>query len=339
MSWANVKGHDKLAASFQQVIRRGRLAHAYLFAGPEGVGKKGFAVELAKTLLCEDPRARERLDACDKCSACIQVSASTHPDFQQAELPEDKHEFPIELVQELIGHLALKPARGSYRVAIVDDADSFNEEAANCFLKTLEEPPPKSLLVLLGANSDRQLPTIRSRCQLIRFTSPPEEVMVSQLLDEGVAKGLDDGRQLIRLAGGNLADARLLAEPATLRFRRELLDSLGQPPFDSVGMGQKLFKFADEGIKESATKRQRAALALKFLIEFLRAAIVVKEGGVPVLADPEDASAARRLADRTGNDELLQMLDRCLEADYQVTRRLQLELVLLSVMDALDPAA
>ena len=339
MSWANVKGHEQLAASFQQVVRRDRLAHAYLFVGPEGVGKRRVAVELAKALLCEDSQARSRIDACDRCPACVQVGAATHPDFQYAELPEDKHEFPIEIVQDLIAHLALKPARGSYRVAIVNDADWFNEEAANCFLKTLEEPPPKSLLILLGTNGDRQLPTIRSRCQLIRFASPPEDVMVAQLRDEGLVTVADEGRRLIRLAGGDLADARLLAQPATAAFRRELIDSLSQARFDSVGMGQKFAKFADEGSKESAIKRQRAALGLKFLIEFIRAALVAAEGAEPALADPQDAAAVRRLAERVSHDGLLRMLDRCLEADYQVVRRLHLELILLSVMDDLGEAA
>ncbi len=99
MSWAKVQGHDNLVASFQQVIRRGRLAHAYLLVGPRGVGKKAFAIELAKTLLCEGAghggNGPARLEACDACPACVQVAAGTHPDFQQIGIPEDKHEFPI----------------------------------------------------------------------------------------------------------------------------------------------------------------------------------------------------------------------------------------------------
>jgi DNA polymerase-3 subunit delta' len=339
MSWAAVKGHEKLVASFQNVIRRGRLAHAYLFVGPPGVGKKRFAVELAKTMLCEDPAASVRLEACDQCSACVQIAALTHPDYQQIGIPEDKHEFPIDLMQDLISHLALKPARGKHRAAIVDDADTFNDETANCFLKSLEEPPPMSLLILIGTNPDRQLPTIRSRCQLIRFAGLPEEVMAAHLVQEGVAPALDAARQLLQLSSRNLADARLLADPATRTFRREFLDGLSQPNADSVGLGQKLVKFADEGVKESAVKRQRAALALKFVIDFLRAAILTQNGGQPPLADPQDAKAVRRLAESVPPDALLRMLDRSLEADYQVGRRLQLVLILEALTDALGQAA
>jgi hypothetical protein len=163
--------------------------------------------------------------------------------------------------------------------------------------------------------------------------------MVAQLVEEGLAPGAGEARQLLRLAGGNLADARALADAETRAFRRELIDSLGQPRLDSVGIGQKLDKFAEEGVKESATKRQRATLALKFLIGFLRAALVAKQGGQPDLADPEDAQTLRRFVDRIDEERLLQMLDRCLEADYQIARRLQLVLILEALTDALAEAA
>src|SRR5262245_62029222 len=108
MSWATIQGHDGLKAAFQEAIRRGRLAHAYLFVGPHGVGKKRFAIEMAKCLLCDQTDAARRLDACDACPSCVQIVAGTHPDYQQIGIPEDKHEFPIELMQELIARLALK---------------------------------------------------------------------------------------------------------------------------------------------------------------------------------------------------------------------------------------
>jgi DNA polymerase-3 subunit delta' len=356
LSWANVPGHEDLKAAFRRVIGRGRLAHAYLFAGPHGVGKRRFAVELAKKLLCERHQGDE---ACDQCPACLQVAAGTHPDYQLVGLPADKHEFPIELMHELIARLALKPARGKHRVAIVDDADSFNEETANCFLKSLEEPPPRSLLVLLATNLDRQLPTIRSRCQLVRFGNLPEESMASQLVHEGLASAEAEARQFVRLAGGNLADARALADPAVRAFRRELLEGLGQARLDSVGLGQKLDKFAEEGIKESATKRQRASLALNFLVDFLRTALHEKVARSPgetaadqppgqsatssssplAVTDPDDAQVLRRFVERIDEDRLLRMLDRCLEADYQIGRRLQLVLILEALTDALAQVA
>jgi DNA polymerase-3 subunit delta' len=335
LSWANLRGHEPLVESFRNVIRRGRLAHAYLFVGSAGVGKRQFAVELAKSLLCEDPAAQAQIDACDRCPACLQVAAQAHPDYQEVGLPEDKHEFPIDVMQELIRHLAVKPARGRYRAAIVNDADDFNEESANCFLKTLEEPPPMSLLILLGTSSDRQLATIRSRCQIIRFGALPEDLVVAELVKDGLAPNADEARRLVRLAGGSLADARALADPAIRAFRRELLDNVSKSGYDSVALGERLLKFAEEAGKESALKRQRAALAMKFLIDFVRAAIMLQEGNPPTLADPQDGQAIARLAERVSPERLLAMLERCLEADYQSGRRLQLGLLLEALIDAL----
>ena len=161
MSWQRIHGHDFWVQSFADAVERGRLAHAYLFAGPAGIGKKPFAFELAKTLLCESPK--KPFVACDQCPSCKQVTAGTHPDVIFASRPEDKVEFPIDNMREVMEKLALKPARGGYKVAIIDDADDFNSESANCFLKTLEEPPPKSLLILIATDPERQLPTVLSR--------------------------------------------------------------------------------------------------------------------------------------------------------------------------------
>lgn len=98
MSWKRVRGHEAQAEAFTRAVRRGRLAHAYLFVSPPGIGKRLFAVELAKRL-CEAPREDGRLEACDHCPSCIQMDAGTHPDFLTAARPPEKAEFPIELMR------------------------------------------------------------------------------------------------------------------------------------------------------------------------------------------------------------------------------------------------
>src|SRR5205823_253554 len=118
--------------------------------------------------LCDAGKPGE-LDACDRCPSCVQVGASTHPDFFQAVRPADAHEFPIELMRELCQGFSLRSARGRGKVVVLDGADDLNDESANCFLKTLEEPPPDSVLILVGSSADRQLSTVVSRCQVVRF--------------------------------------------------------------------------------------------------------------------------------------------------------------------------
>jgi DNA polymerase-3 subunit delta' len=337
MSWQRVRGHEAQVKHFTEARRRGRLAHAYLFVGPAGVGKRLFAGELAKALLCENPPS-DRLEACDRCAGCVQVEAGTHPDFFAVGRPEEAPAMPIDVIRDLCAQLSLKPMRGHGKVAIIDDADEFDDPitgnaAANAFLKTLEEPPPGSVLLLIGASADRQLPTILSRCQLVRFAPLRSEQVADLLCDQGIDKALVE--RLVRLSGGSPGQALALADPALWEFRRRLLQGLTQPKRDSVALAKQWMQFAEEAGKEAAAQRRRAALALRLLIDFLNDALRVSEGGTARLTEADDQRAAQELATRTGTERLLALLERCLEADVQIDRRVQLVLILEALTDAL----
>src|SRR5204862_1598144 len=125
-----------------------------------------------------------------------------HPDFFPARRPEEAHEFPIELMRELCVAFSLKSARGHGKVVLIDDADDLNEESANCFLKTLEEPPPRSVLILIGSSPERQLPTIVSRCQVVRFAPLTDDLVRKVLSANEVTEPRLRGR-LVRLSAGS----------------------------------------------------------------------------------------------------------------------------------------
>lgn len=334
MSWQRVSGHDDLADSFMDLVKRGRLAHAYLFVGPSGVGKKLFATELAKALLCE--RSGGRLEACDQCSSCQLVDAGTHPDLLMASRPEEKNELPIETIRELSEKLYLKPARGGYKIAIIDDADDFNDASANCFLKTLEEPPPKSLLILLATDPDRQLSTIVSRCQVVRFAPLPAG-LIAKLLGE---QGLDAAKaqRLARISAGSLGLARDLADDAFWKFRNELVNDLTQPRIDVVAQGRKWMAFVEEAGKESGPQRHRATLVVRLLIDLLNDALQVSTGAESAELF-QTSSPAQALAKFMGTDRLLFLVDRCLQADMQIDRRVQLVLIIEALADSFAPVA
>jgi DNA polymerase-3 subunit delta' len=327
-----VRGHEAQLRAFELAVQRNRVAHAYLFVGPAGVGKRLFAGELAKALLCEDPPGQ--LDACDHCPGCLQVEAGTHPDFVATGRPEEKLELPIEVIRELCRSFALKAARGRGKVAILDDANDLNEEAANCFLKTLEEPPPRSVLILIGSSRERQLPTILSRCQVVQFAPLPEAVVADVLRGQELPDpALFD--RLARLSGGSPGQALALADPKLWEFRRTFLEGLTKPRPDSVALGRALLEFVEEAGKDSGAQRRRAAVVLRLLIEFLDDALRLRLGGTPRLTEEEDLRLLRDLAERLDPERLLEVLERCLEGDAQIDRRVQLVLVLEALLDAL----
>jgi DNA polymerase-3 subunit delta' len=333
MPWSDIQGHERWADMFRQVARRNRLAHAYLFVGPEGVGKRLFALELARALLCERAPPGE-LEACGQCEACILFAAGTHPDFFLVAKPEGANELPIDVLRELCQAFGLKPARGKSKIAVIDDADDFNEEAANCFLKTLEEPPPHSLFMLLGTSLERQLPTIRSRCQIIRFAPLADKLVAGILGKQGVSDPQAAAR-LVRLAAGSPGQALALAEPALWQFRGKLLQGLVQPRIDTVGLAKAFVEFVEDAGKETAQQRQRAGLVLKLLIEALADVLDVHAAGSAASAAAEDRAILENLAQRAQPDRILAILERCLEAEEHLGRYIQVSLVIEGLVDAL----
>jgi DNA polymerase-3 subunit delta' len=333
MSWERVKGHEVHVEEFARAVRRGRLAHAYLFTGPAGVGKRLFANELAKALLCEAPAADGSLGACDRCAACVQVEAGTHPDFAYARRPDDSHEFPIELMREVCKSFALKSARGRGRVVILDDVDDLNEESANCFLKTLEEPPPRSVLILIGSSPDRQLATIVSRCQVVRFAPLSAGHVCDILREHNIDEALRD--RLARLSSGSAGLALALADPDLWEFRRAFIDGLARSPMDSVGLAERCMEFIEAAGKESAAQRNRAHQAVRLLIDFLEDALALSVAAPARRSDAADRPALEKLVARLSPEQLLAVLERCLDGDAQIDRRVQLLLIVEALLDAL----
>lgn len=333
LSWKHIRGHDAQVEALGRVVGRGRLGHAYLFTGPPGVGKRLFAGELAKALLCEAAPAG-RLEACDRCPSCLLVDAGSHPDFFAAGRPEDGLEIPIDAVRELCRGLSLKPARGRGKVAVLDDADDLTEEAANCFLKTLEEPPPRSVLILVGTDPDRQLPTIRSRCQVVRFRPLPQDLVVELLRGQGVE---DEAlaQRLARLSRGSPGDARALADPELWGFRQRLLEGLGRPNPDTVALAREWMRFVEEAGKAAGAQRRRAAQVVRLLIEFWSDVLKVQVGAAPTSDDAADVRRFQDWAGRGDPEMILDLLERCLEGDAHIDRYVQLVLAVEALVDAL----
>lgn len=205
MAWSRIIGHSEVVERFRQTLERGRLSHAYLFVGPEGIGKELFALELAKAVQC--PSGPQ--EACDHCPSCQKVEHGNHPDvtflrrITQGAKGERRAAILIDQVREAIQEpIALKPYEGCYKVFVVVEAERMTEEAQNCLLKTLEEPPPQSLLILVAARLEPFVDTVVSRCQIVRFR-PLREEDAARILVAGHGVEPQQAATLARLAAGS----------------------------------------------------------------------------------------------------------------------------------------
>jgi len=184
MALRDVIGQDRAVKILLSTISRGRLPSAYIFCGEAGIGKRFTAINLAKAINClknrdalsvrAAPKGNTHyahyhdFDACDGCVSCKKIASATHPDFMV--ITPEKGEIRVDGIRAVEDALSFKPYEGGKKVVIIDDADTMNPSAANAFLKTLEEPPDESLLILVTSSPDRLPETIRSRCARINFT-------------------------------------------------------------------------------------------------------------------------------------------------------------------------
>lgn len=203
MGFAEILGQGQAITLLRRSIETGRLAHALLFVGPKGVGRFTTAVTLAKALNCLNGAQGE---SCDRCVACVKITKGIHPDVHLVS-PEGAT-LKIDQIRTLTQEATLRPYEGRRKVFILDQAETMTEQAQNALLKTLEEPPGATVLVLIAPEASALLPPIASRCSQIRFVPLPESTITARLQDQGCDGG--EAHVLASLAGGSLGRAQEL---------------------------------------------------------------------------------------------------------------------------------
>jgi DNA polymerase-3 subunit delta' len=181
----------------------------------------------------------------------------------------------------LCHRLALKPYLGGRKIAIIDDADRFNQESANCLLKTLEEPPPRSLVILIGTSASRQLPTIRSRAQVLRFQALPVAIVADVLLKQKIVSVREEATRLAVFSEGSVERARQLADPAMWDFRKQLLPQLSANSPNCVRLARSIQAFVDDAGKEATARRERLRTVVSFVQDYLNGLLRARVGHVP----------------------------------------------------------
>lgn len=228
LAFRDILGQARVLHYLKTAMQVGRLAHAYLFLGPEGVGKATTAKVLAAALNCEAALADG--DACGACPSCVRLAAGTHPDYLEIRPTSEgrQPQIKIEQIREFRRLTAYPPVAGGWRVALIKPAEAMNDAAANSLLKTLEEPPPQHLIILTAGVEADLFPTIVSRCQKLAFSPLPAALVEQVLTHKG--RPPDQAALLAALCGGSLGRA-LALDPDELVHRRDQvladLQSLG----------------------------------------------------------------------------------------------------------------
>lgn len=300
------------AALERLLAERPRLPHALLVHGPSGTGKAQFARALAAGVLCESPRSGR---ACAECASCHWFSQGNHPDFREI-VPEataddegdaaeaeaakaDKARslvIKIDQVRALADFISLTTHRSGFRVLVLRPAEAMQPAAANAILKTLEEPPPSTLIVLVSDRPAKLLPTIRSRCRRLALSMPPQSLALAWLKEQGTASP----ETALALAGGAPLLARDLAEPEQEELRRRLFAELSRPN------GADPLQFA------AAIDRGAVERTIHWLQTWVHDLVRVKVGGDA--RHHADLASALQAKARTADLDALFALDRELAA-------------------------
>jgi DNA polymerase-3 subunit delta' len=322
MSFQEIIGHDKQIEYLRNAMRNGRLAHAYLFLGKEGIGKRLVALNLAKALNC--PRGNE--GSCDECPSCLKIDGLHHPDVLLVG-PQGQW-IRIDQIRDLQRELNHRPYEGKRRVCILTHSERMRQEAANALLKILEEPPLHTVLILLATNADLMLPTITSRCQRIPFDPLPLE-RVTEVVRSRLGLAREDAHILASLADGSLGKALQMDLDFVLGMRREIIGKIIALP--SYGAGQ-IFGLAEE----LATGNDDLPMLLTMIHAWYRDLLTYREGGEKVqLINIDLSDEIQRAAPGTDTSSLIHRMEVIREAlwnlDRNANRQITLEVMLLDL--------
>lgn len=323
MPFGDIFGQERAITYLTRSLAAGRVAHAYLFAGPDGVGKKRTALTLAQALNCPEKPG----DPCGVCSPCRRIWGGTHPDVKLI-VPEG-NTIKIAQIRALQGEVYYRPLEGRYKVYILAEAHKMTEEAANCFLRVLEEPPAYIVFILLTEQPANLLPTVVSRCQLLPFYEFPLN-LIREKLESELGLAPDQAAVVAAMAGGSWGRARELAEsdlPQLIRERvLEIVTTLCHK--DQA----RRWQLAAELEKEDLT------LLLEQLLYWYRDLLVLKETGIKeLLINRDQAEYLEEAAQKYSRRGLLGALGAIQETLKLLAENVNIRLALDVLLGRLEP--
>ncbi len=329
-----LRGYGSLTAQIDKGLKEGRQAHAYLLVGPRHVGKLTLATNMAQAVNCLTP-----MDApCGECGQCQRVSSGRHADVVVIGGHRDtggdtsRREIGIGDVRDLQRQTSLEPYEGRSRVYILDGAEHMSDEAANALLKTLEEPPPRVMMLLLTAHEDVLLPTVRSRCRRLELKPLPLLEVARELVDAGAASS-EEAEVLARLSMGRLGWAISAAgDPSVMEARQRELERISS--LSMAGLEDR-FSYAAELASLFSRNREEAREVLSLWLRWWRDLLLVKEKAEEFVYNMDWAETLGRRASACTNAQVagfIRALLTTIEAlEHNANPRLALETLMLDL--------
>src|SRR2546427_12729761 len=305
MPFRDVIGHRRLVGLLSRSVHRESLPPSLIFAGPAGVGKRLAAIATAQALNCLSVRLKPdptdtddshiEIDACGTCTACTRIARGVHPDVLTVE-PGDSGSIKIEQVRDIVDRAAYRPFEGRRRAVLIDQADSLVPAAQNALLKTLEEPPPSSVFLLITARPDMLLPTVQSRCPRLRFRPLDPRDIATAMVKRGHSEA--EASTIAATAGGSLGRALETSAGDLVEARDVAQHVLAQaasvgPPLRRIESAKDLLAKTGPG---GAGDRQQLASHLRAMASLLRdIELLSTRADVRALANPDVQPALERL--------------------------------------------
>ena len=324
MDFTKIIGHERVIENLKNAIDNNQISHSYLFEGEESIGKRMVALSFAKTLLCRE----EGLKPCNKCNSCLKFDKLNHPDFRLIE-PE-KNRISKETIDKLIKSMSIAPLESKRKIVIIDNSHEMGLEAQNGLLKTLEEPPSYINIILITSSSNNLIPTIISRCQVVKFY-PVENKKIEELLKLNYNKTLEEANFIAHFTKGSVGKSIILSKSMDFSNKRDKTLEI----IDNIVNGDKLTIF--NAIDFFLGNKDSIEEILDIILYWFRDLLIYKEIGESDIIINRDKMTLLSTQSFLNTNKINDIIEKTIETKEDIQRninyQLSIETMLLNMQE------
>ena len=324
MDFTKIIGHERVIENLKNAIDNNQISHSYLFEGEESIGKRMVALSFAKTLLCKE----EGLKPCNRCNSCLKFDNLNHPDFRLIE-PE-KNRISKEIIDKLVKSMSIAPLESKRKIVIIDNSHEMGLEAQNGLLKTLEEPPSYINIILITSSSNNLIPTIISRCQVVKFY-PVENKKIEELLKLNYNKTLEEANFIAHFTKGSVGKSIILSKSTDFSNKRDKTLEI----IDNIVNGDKLTIF--NAIDFFLGNKDSIEEILDIILYWFRDLLIYKEIGKSDIIINKDKMTLLSNQSFLNTNKINDIIEKVIETKENIQRninyQLSIEIMLLNMQE------